>query len=156
VSGNTATGEGGGIYVGGTGMLTLTHATIAGNSAAGMGGGGIFLDGVASSITHTIIAGNNISAGADKDCKGNAGALMSTGHNLVQVASASCVFNKPGDQTGVDPKLGGLADNGGGTQTRALLLDSPARDAGNSSGCPAGLDQRGVARPQGPACDIGA
>jgi uncharacterized repeat protein (TIGR01451 family) len=156
VSGNTATGEGGGIYVGGSGTVTLTQLTIAGNSAAGMGGGGIFLDGMATSITHTIIAGNNISAGSDKDCKVNAGALTSSGHNLVQVASASCVFNKPGDQTGVDPKLGSLADNGGGTQTRALLPGSPAIDTGNTSGCPAGQDQRGVSRPQGSGCDIGA
>ena len=39
--------------------------------------------------------------------------------------------------------------------THALQADSPAIDAGNNANCPA-TDQRGVARPQGPTCDIGA
>ncbi len=54
----------------------------------------------------------------------------------------------------MDPLLGPLADNGGATQTFALLPGSPAIDAGQSTGCPP--DQRGVVRPQGAACDIGA
>nr|BBJ47930.1 hypothetical protein SAVMC3_05590 [Streptomyces avermitilis] len=49
--------------------------------------------------------------------------------------------------------MGPLADNGGPTDTTALLPGSPALDA--ADGCPA-TDQRGVARPQGTACDIGA
>jgi hypothetical protein len=48
-----------------------------------------------------------------------------------------------------------LANNGGPTDTQALLAGSPALDAGNNSTCLA-TDQRGVTRPQGPACDIGA
>jgi len=48
-----------------------------------------------------------------------------------------------------------LADNGGGTYTHALLSNSPAINAGDNVGCPA-TDQRGVSRPQGAACDIGA
>jgi hypothetical protein len=51
--------------------------------------------------------------------------------------------------------LGPLADNGGPTQTHALLPSSPAIDAGDNNGCPP-TDQRGVARPSGLACDIGA
>jgi hypothetical protein len=54
-----------------------------------------------------------------------------------------------------DPLLGALADNGGPTQTRALSSGSPAIDAGNNSACPA-ADQRGILRPQGGGCDIGA
>ena len=53
----------------------------------------------------------------------------------------------------IDPRLGPLQDNGGPTPTHALLLGSPAIDA--SSACPA-TDQRGVTRPQGAGCDIGA
>ena len=53
----------------------------------------------------------------------------------------------------LNPLLAPLADNGGFSQTLALNAGSPAIDAG--SGCPA-ADQRGVARPIGPACDIGA
>jgi hypothetical protein len=54
-----------------------------------------------------------------------------------------------------DPLLGALADNGGPTQTRALSSGSPAIDTGNNSACPA-ADQRGIVRPQGGGCDIGA
>ena len=54
-----------------------------------------------------------------------------------------------------DPLLGVLADNGGPTQTRAMNTNSPAIDAGNNANCPA-TDQRGVSRPQGGGCDIGA
>jgi hypothetical protein len=53
-----------------------------------------------------------------------------------------------------DAKVGPLADNGGPTWTHALLTGSPAIDAGDDPACPAS-DQRGVARPQGPHCDIG-
>ncbi|MCB9420636.1 MAG: hypothetical protein H6667_12585 [Ardenticatenaceae bacterium] len=54
-----------------------------------------------------------------------------------------------------DPLLGVLADNGGPTETRALSSGSPAIDAGNNLACPA-TDQRGITRPQGGGCDIGA
>ena len=59
-----------------------------------------------------------------------------------------------------DPKLGALADNGGLTQTFALLPGSPVIDAGSDSICMAApvnnLDQRGVTRPIGAHCEIGA
>jgi hypothetical protein len=55
-----------------------------------------------------------------------------------------------------DPLLGALADNGGPTQTMALGAGSPAIDANTESCPPPLIDQRGVARPQGVACDIGA
>ena len=51
--------------------------------------------------------------------------------------------------------LGPLADNGGPTPTMALLPASPAIDSGDDSACPP-RDQRGVSRPKGSACDIGA
>jgi hypothetical protein len=50
--------------------------------------------------------------------------------------------------------IGDLADNGGPTKTHALLLGSPAIDAGTS--CTEATDQRRVARNQGSSCDIGA
>ncbi len=63
--------------------------------------------------------------------------------------------------TGLDPL--GLQSNGGPTQTIALTATSPALHAGNASACSAtgagnvnGQDQRGVSRPQGSGCDIGA
>jgi hypothetical protein len=56
-----------------------------------------------------------------------------------------------------DPLLGPLQNNGGPTLTHALLAGSPAIDAVPLADC-SGVtdDQRGVLRPQGPACDIGA
>ena len=51
--------------------------------------------------------------------------------------------------------LGVLADNGGPTLTHLLEAGSPAIDAANGAVCPA-TDQRGVARPQGAGCDVGA
>ena len=56
---------------------------------------------------------------------------------------------------GSTPQLTGLQDNGGATLTHGLYPSSPAIDAGDPNACPA-TDQRGVARPQGAACDIGA
>jgi hypothetical protein len=65
-----------------------------------------------------------------------------------------------GNIIGQDPKLGALADNGGSTQTFALLPGSPAIDKGDDATCAASpvnnLDQRGETRPKGPHCDIGA
>ena len=79
------------------------------------------------------------------------GSIVSAGHNLV--GDSSCGFTAPGDQQNTDPLLGPLADNGGATFTHALLDNSPAIDAGDTS---LTTDQRGVARPQGAADDIGA
>ncbi len=71
------------------------------------------------------------------------------GNNISWPSDNNC----PGAQA--DPKLDTLADNGGPTKTMALLAGSPAIDAGNSETCTA-ADQRGVTRPQGESCDIGA
>jgi hypothetical protein len=54
-----------------------------------------------------------------------------------------------------DPKLGTLAYNGGFTPTFVPGAGSVAIDTGKDAGCPA-TDQRGIARPQGAHCDIGA
>jgi hypothetical protein len=67
----------------------------------------------------------------------------------------SAYFTNAGDKNNTDPKLGPLADNGGPTLTHLPLPGSPLIDGGQ---CIVGLttDQRGVARPQGGACDVGA
>jgi hypothetical protein len=79
--------------------------------------------------------------------------LLDGGHNLCSDASAN--FTMPNSRNNVDPLLEELTDNGGPTPTMALRLGSPAIDAGDDSACPPS-DQRGVPRPQGFACDIGA
>jgi hypothetical protein len=78
--------------------------------------------------------------------------LASAGHNVL--TDATCAPT-PTDQVVGSALLGALGDNGGATPTHALLSGSPAIDAPDAALCPA-TDQRGVARPQGPACDVGA
>jgi hypothetical protein len=100
-------------------------------------------------LANTIIAGNS-----DKDCDLSPwGTLVTYGHNLDR--DGSCQLTAPGDQPGTDPKLGPLQNNTGPTQTHALLQGSPAIDGGDNQYCPT-IDQRGVPRPAGAACDIGA
>jgi hypothetical protein len=79
--------------------------------------------------------------------------LGSNGHNLA--TDGTCNLVAAGDQANTDPVLGPLADNGGPTRTHALLPGSPAIDAADPGQCPV-ADQRGIARPQGPSCDVGA
>ncbi len=72
---------------------------------------------------------------------------------------SSCGFTAAGSQSNVDPLLGPLQNDGGSTWTHPLVAGSPAIDAGactDLQGDPVTTDQRGIARPQGTRCDIGA
>jgi hypothetical protein len=85
--------------------------------------------------------------------------LTDHGYNLE--SGTSCGFTGTGDLQNTYPKLdpSGLQSNGGPTHTLALEPDSPAVDQIPVGGsCPASgtTDQRGVSRPQGSKCDIGA
>ncbi len=60
-----------------------------------------------------------------------------------------------GDMVNTLPLVGPLQDNGGATPTHALALNSPAIENGDNDLCLL-IDQRGVSRPQGLSCDIGA
>jgi len=98
------------------------------------------------------------------DCNNASGTIISQGHNLASDNTCSSFFNQAGDRNSTDPRLDFLADNGGPTQTHALLFGSPAIDAGDDcvlTGCSGNsqivdTDQRGVARPKGTHVDIGA
>jgi hypothetical protein len=136
------------------GAATITNSTITGNSAPGGTAGGLmvatFGAPVDVTVTNSIIADNG-----DYDCQvegGAAAVLTSGGSNVFRDGSCGPVAS---DTVGVNPQLDPLADNGGPTQTQALLPGSPAIDAANPASCPA-IDQRGVARPQGAGCDVGA
>jgi hypothetical protein len=102
-----------------------------------------------------MVTGSIIAASAPGPNCAGAAPHESAGYNLD--TGVSCAFAKPTDLTAADPQLGPLAANGGPTPTRAPAGGSPAIDHGGTraTGCPA-TDQRGVSRPQGPACDIGA
>src|SRR3989338_8538023 len=147
ISGNTAL-NGGGIF-NRFGTVIITHATIAGNTATD-NGGGIWNFGGTMTLANSIVSGNTAATPSD-DC---AGSITSLGHNLA--GDASCAFAGAGDLNSTDPLLGPLADNGGPTMTHALLSGSPAIDAVPLAFCTVTTDQRGVPRPQGPECDIGA
>jgi hypothetical protein len=154
-SGNSASvssGGGGGMYNTNSSNPTLTNVTFSGNLA--LSGGGIFNINSSPTLINTLIA-NSLSGG---DCINNSSTLNAlSSNNLIKDASNVCgmVNGVDGNILGVDPKLGTLANNGGFTQTHALLADSPAIDKGTNANCPE-TDQRGVTRPQGKLCDIGA
>lgn len=101
-------------------------------------------------VRNTIVAENTATFTiGTEDCWGG---YTSADHNLVGDATG-CPADGPGDVTTLDARLGPLADNGGATLTHLPLKGSPAIDAGDTS---LTVDQRGVARPVGPADDIGA
>jgi len=160
VFGNTARAtiggiaSGGGLYFGSNSpVVTLTNATLAGNAAAGGAsneGGDAYLGGATTHVKNTIVAAGT----ADSGYENCAGAPTSLGHNIDSLDE--CHFTPAAfDQVNTNPLLGPLHDNGGPAETMALLPGSPAIDAGTNSGCPA-TDERGVLRPAGAACDIGA
>ena len=84
--------------------------------------------------------------------------FVDSGYNLESNAGNSCQFSTPKhDLVGVNPQLGPLQDNGGPTHTMLPAATSPVINSlPTSTGLCPSTDQRGVARPQGPACDIGA
>lgn len=151
-------GDGGGVYDSGT--ATFTNVTIASNSvfpspsATTPAGANVSVnDTTEGGFQNTIIAYPQ--GGANCDTSGVFPA--SGGNNLEDDSAQSCQFNAPSDQSGVDPKLGPLADNGGPTETMALGAGSPAIDKGATLSSIT-TDQRGGPRPQPPggAYDIGA
>lgn len=183
VSGNVADSEGistlssgGGIET--YGPLTIINSTISGNTADWGGGistadtsvmlvnstvannvnGGIYATqsnpGVIQSVS-SIIA-NNASTGLRADVYQLLFASGSINNLIGSAGSAGGLIDGiDGNIVGVDPMLGPLADNGGPTQTHALLAGSPAIDLGSNPRSLA-TDQRGAARELGQGVDIGA
>ncbi len=172
VSGNSAK------YAGGIetlGTLTVSNSTIAGNVSEDPGAG-IFNNGEATVTNSTVsgsaegqescvlhIAGaagtievaNTLVAGC---CSGRTDAIHSNGYAL-ESPGDTCRFDQETDRSGVpvdDLRLGALSDHGGFTGTQALGPESVAVDRVPEATCQAEIDQRGVSRPQGAACDIGA
>ncbi len=163
ISGNQANNSrGGGIYSKGSGIMTLTNVTVSGNSASSEGGG-ICVDGNTSNLTNVTVYNNTGPTGSGIRRRGGTLALRNTivagnaagncsgmsssyssGYNLDD--GATCLFTQTGDIQNQNPTFGALANNGGYTQTHALVAGSPAIDKGTGTGAPA-VDQRGVSRP---------
>ena len=176
-TGNTASGAGGAVVISG-GTATITNSTFSGNtSPAGLGGaiavasgtvnianstisgntsangGGLFIA-VPVTLSNTIVA-NNTSPG-NPECSGT---ITNNNVNLIEDATG-CTLAGAGTTLNGDPALAALASNGGPVQTFALNAGSPALGAGNAGVCAAlaggAFDARGIARPQGAGCDLGA
>jgi hypothetical protein len=152
ISGNRAGQINGGVAASGAALVNIVNSTIASNTSPRLGGG-IVTAGPATLVTvkNTIVAANTRDNCDTAQLSG--GIISSRGNNIS--SDASCGFTQSTDKQNTNPRLGPLQDNGGPTDTRALLSGSSAIDAGTNTGCPA-TDQRGVRRPQGPRCDIGA
>jgi predicted outer membrane repeat protein len=177
ISNNYAEGQGGGILAAGT--VGLVNSTVIDNTApvaANIGAGGV-LKAFGSIIgpAKTDFTGAQLPP-TETNCQVTA--AESSGHNIV--SDGSCGLSGPGDVLGVLPELGPLADNGGPGQTRLPQPGSPVLDRIPPANCgfaPFGdvlegeqhleglvedrvalmaKDERGVARPQGGGCDIGA
>ena len=144
-------------FLGGAAMagttITATNVTFAGNGGPASFGAAILASG--GTLTNTIVAGTVGNA----DCWAP-GTFTDGGGNFS--TDAGCGWTQPSSHvvTAAQLALGGLADDGGPTQTIALGAASVAIDAGIDAVCAAppvdGVDQRGIARPQGIHCDSGA
>ena len=156
VSGNNSTAWHGGAAFHTDGTMTVVNSTVANNTAPGGTAGGFFVgtftDAPATLILHnSLLQGNTGAACFPGFFGGGAVTLASNGYNIAN--DGSCNLTATGDQPDTAVTLGGLADNGGPTQTHAITAGSAAIDAADTAVCPA-TDQRGVARSG--ACDVGS
>ena len=138
---------------GGSGRLTITGSTLSGNRATSDNAA---IDNGGGSGTPTIIAAADIIAGS---CRQTSGTWIDMGDNVA--SSASCLRGGKGDtpNTNLSGLLGPLADNGGPTQTMALLpgnLASGLIPDPTSGLCPVATDQTGRPGPPGAPCNAGA
>ncbi|MDX2042660.1 MAG: choice-of-anchor Q domain-containing protein [Acidobacteriota bacterium] len=131
--------------------LAVTNCTITGNTSVGNNASGLLVE-VAAGLTTTATIRNSIIANnsGTENVRGLLGGvsspatLISQGFNLTSDNSTT-FLNQATDITNANPLLAPLANNGGATQTHALLPGSPAVDKGLSSGVL--TDQRGIPRP---------
>ena len=149
ISGNSATARGGGGVSNNDGLTVVEHSTITKNTAPSGSGSGVASFGGERNRTEvlsSIISGNT---NTDVDFLGVVGispnSFVSKSYNLIGDGNATDAFGQSSDRANVgDPRLGPLADNGGPTNTHALLAGSPAIDKGNTD---LTTDQRGEMRP---------
>ena len=152
-------------YSSGTSSPAIRFVTFSGNRANGADGrgGAIYTTGSAAqpTVDYAIFWGNTPPNGPQAYSEGSA--TLAVTNSLIPGACASDGSFGPsgatcaGEIRTADPQLGPLQDNGGPTHT---LLPTAGITGGavDAVACPAssGSDQRGVARPQGAMCDLGA
>jgi CSLREA domain-containing protein len=155
ISGNTNASGTGAIYNaavfnsstnGTTARVTVNNSTIFGNSAGNAFGSAGGISNIVSSCSgceasvrlgNTIVAGNFFNSGGASDIFGTVD--LASSFNLIGTGGSGGLMNGiNNNQVGVaNPLLGPLANNGGPTLTHALLLGSPALDAGSDANLPA-------------------
>jgi len=145
------------------GTLSLNGVTLARNNVSEPNGGFLpAVAGVSNFFGGTLTSQSSLISGQSggPNCYGLA-ASSDGGYNLDD--GTSCGFSAANHSlSSTEPLLdpAGLQSNGGPTRTIALRVGSPAIDAispgTNGCGTTIATDQRGVSRPQGPGCDIGA
>lgn len=150
---NDALNHGGGLW--NDGATIIQNSTFYRNGAVGSGGNVYHMGGSAQKIVfrNSIVA---LSTASD-NCYIFANLVENGGNNIDD--GSSCEFGSAnGSMSNTDPKLGPLTNNGGSTQTLALLLGSPAIEGVvyNAPNSAPATDQRGIARPQFSRHDIGA
>lgn len=152
VSGNVTLDTGGQPDGGGisTRSANIINSTITNNTVTGAGSAsGLIRDSGSVSIINSIIAKNVNNAAFPDVVTTSGGGISSDGYNIIG-NRGTIVFANTGDQAGdsttqIDPLIGSLLMNGGGTPTHALRPDSPALDKGTNFGYL--TDQRGLVRP---------
>jgi hypothetical protein len=179
VSRNAATlleyGGGGGISNDGYGTMTLVNSTVSENSSPR---GGAIINSGTLTLMNSTLTSNGTEQGGDVQTEGGSVAVRNSlidsdcsdfASGTPDVVSLGNNIESPGNTCGFDTNkgdlfdvtaeqlnLGPLEDDGGPTMTHALLPGSVAIDKIPEADCEVTTDQRGVARPQGPACDVGA
>jgi uncharacterized repeat protein (TIGR01451 family) len=168
---NTARANGGGIR--NHGVMTVTNSTFSHNRLTRRGQGAAMFNAGSATVIHATFARNRTAHGADtsdiyhqsdqplllansilanrargKNCADTGSEPIVLVNTLIEDGTCSPTFSG-------DPALAALGDYGGATETMLLGFDSPARDAADPAYCPA-ADQRGLSRPVGAACDLGA
>lgn len=125
-------------------------------------GGGLFSLSGTVTLRRTLIAGN-AATGSGPEIDIGSGPVNVGSHNLFGHSGRSGVIGFSPGATDIVPGAGlgailhaALANNGGPTPTHILIDGSPAVDASPANGDCQPTDQRGITRPQGTACDIGA
>lgn len=168
-SGNSSGNSGGAIMIDGSGGIAnpvLNHVSFSGNHAGNSGGAvhtsaSILGSGVSQPVlTHVILWDNSADNQGANLFNAAAGTHLTLRHSLLQGGCSAVQesFDSSTDCSSTfnaDPRLAPLQDNGGFTPTLFPRNGSAALDIGDAASC-ANVDQRGIARPQGAGCDIGA
>jgi len=182
ISGNSCNDRGGGISSFG-GQATITNSTLSGNNS--FQGGGIY-NYAPLTLNYVTFSGNSAKEGSNLYVVNNTRAVTEMSNSLITngltssncfcpgdwslyltdggynlADDDSCYLTDPSSMPLTDPLLDPILKNNGGlTETHALMAGSDAIDAipygVNGCGDTITTDQRGIIRPQGDGCEIGA